>query len=282
MIFKCVICPSSASDNLWLTSWCDRLPDYPCLIGADSLGDAVLADLQPTGVRLDGVVRDPSVQTTAALVLVSASGERSFLYRPGGNERLGNHHLPDGLLKNARFVHVGGAMKLVNLDLAELMGRAKAFGCVTSLDTDWDAHGKWMEKLAAALPLLDYLLTNQEEAAMLTGKEAPRDAARELMARGPQAVVVKCGELGALLTTRRGTTEITAYRVKVRDTTCAGDSFVAGFLLGLSRGWPLDESLQLANAAGALCTTQIGHRAITSLEGALELIKTQSLSLISH
>ncbi len=130
--------------------------------------------------------------------------------------------------------------------------------------------------------VLDYLLTNREEAAMLTGKEVPRDAARELMARGPQAVVVKCGELGALLTTRRGTTEITAYRVKVRDTTCAGDSFVAGFLLGLSRGWPLDESLQLANAAGALCTTQIGHRAITSLEGALELIKTQSLSLITH
>jgi sugar/nucleoside kinase (ribokinase family) len=248
------------------------------LIGQDILGDAVLADLKAAGVRLDTVVRDAAAPTTAALVMVSPTGERSFFYRSGGTDLLANHHLPDTVLKTASLVHVGGAMKLLKLDLPELLQRAKSFGCVTSLDTDWDVHGNWMRKLEGALPKLDYLLTNEEEAAMLTGKEAPRKAALDLLARGPQAVVVKRGEHGALLATHSGLAEFPAFRVKVQDTTCAGDCFAAGFLFGISRGWPLDESLRLANAAGALCTTQISHRAITSLNDLQHLIETQSLA----
>ena len=40
-------------------------------------------------------------------------------------------------------------MKMLDLDLAELMARAKAFGCATSLDTDWDIYGNWMRKIEA-------------------------------------------------------------------------------------------------------------------------------------
>lgn len=250
------------------------------LLGQDSLGDAALADLKAAGVRLETVVRDSSVSTSAVIVLVSDTGERSFLYRDGGNERLANHHIPDSVLKAARIVHVGGAMKLMRLDLPELLGRAKSFGCTTSLDTDWDVRGNWMRKLGNALPKLDYLLTNQEEAAMLAGQEAPQDAARALLALGPQAVAIKRGERGSLLATGRGLMELPAYRVEVRDTTCAGDSFVAGFLFGVSRGWPLAESMRLGNAAGALCTTQISHRGITSLQDVLRLIKHQPLTAV--
>ncbi len=166
------------------------------LIGRDTLGDALLADLQTAGVRLDAVVRQADAPTSAAIVLVAATGQRSFFYRTGGNERLANRHVDDAVLKSARIVHVGGAMKLLNLDLAELMGRAKSFGCITSLDTDWDINGRWMKKLDGALPAIDYLMTNDEEAAMLTGKSNPREAAADLLLRGPKAVAVKRGERG--------------------------------------------------------------------------------------
>ena len=42
--------------------------------------------------------------------------------------------------------------------------------CVTSLDTDWDVHGNWLQRLQGALDHVDFLLTNEEEAAELTGK----------------------------------------------------------------------------------------------------------------
>src|SRR5580658_9344238 len=56
------------------------------LIGEDFPGDAALADLKRTGLDLEAIVRSPEDPTSAAIVLISSAGERSFLYRNGGNE----------------------------------------------------------------------------------------------------------------------------------------------------------------------------------------------------
>lgn len=245
------------------------------LIGQDSFGDAALADVKRAGVNVQAVRREAQLSTSVAIVLIDGKGERSFYYRAGGCEKLANHHVSDEIIKKAGVIHLGGAMKMLNLDLAELMGRAKSFGCITSLDTDWDIYGNWMRKLQGAIPKIDYLITNEEEAAMLSGKDDPREAARELLGRGPKAVAVKRGERGAMLASKEGVADFPAYRVKVRDTTCAGDAFAAGFLLGVSLGRPLDESVRLGNAAGALCTTQISHRGIISFEQVRRLIEEQ-------
>jgi sugar/nucleoside kinase (ribokinase family) len=245
------------------------------LIGRDSFGDAALADQVRAGVNVEAVIRDPDLPTSVAVVLVDGAGQRSFYYRAGTLEAMSNWHVPDEALRSARIVHVGGAMKMLNLDLAELMGRARSMGCLTSLDTDWDIYGNWMRKLEAALPMIDYLLTNEEEAAELTGKKDPREAARALLGYGPKAIAVKRGERGALLATEDGVAEFPAYRVDVVDTTCAGDAFVAGFLLGVSHGQALEESVRLGNAAGALSTTRVSHRGVTSLEAVRRVMKEQ-------
>jgi sugar/nucleoside kinase (ribokinase family) len=246
------------------------------VIGRDALGDAVLADLAAVGVQTGLVVRAAKMPTSAAIVLANGAGERSFFYRTGGNEQLANRHVPDAVLKHSALVHVGGAMKLVNLDLAELTRRAKSFGCRTSLDTDWDVFGNWMQRLQGALPQIDVLMTNAEEAAMLTGRQDSRAAAESLLSQGPEAVLVKRGACGSLLATRAGMMEFSAFQVEVLDTTCAGDAAAAGFLLGVSQGLPMEESARLANAAGALCTTQLSHRGIVSLEQTQRFIATQS------
>jgi sugar/nucleoside kinase (ribokinase family) len=246
------------------------------LIGRDAFGDAALADQVGAGVNVESVTREDGVPTSVAVVLVDDRGQRSFYYRAGSLEAMSNRHVPESLLRSARIVHVGGAMKMLDLDLAALMGLAKTFGAVTSLDTDWDIYGNWMRLLEKALPRIDYLMTNEEEAAELAGKKDAAEAARTLLAFGPRVVVVKRGERGAMLATRDGTLEFPAYRVEVKDTTCAGDAFVAGFLLGVSEGRSLAESIRLGNAAGALCTTRVSHRGVASLEAVRRLIEAQS------
>jgi sugar/nucleoside kinase (ribokinase family) len=245
------------------------------LIGRDAFGDAALADLETAGVDVGAVRREASWPTSVAIVMIDPKGERSFYYRAGGCEQLTGDHVPDEVLRRAEIVHLGGAMKLLKLDLTGLVRRAKSFGCLTSLDTDWDIYGNWMRLLQAALPNIDYLFTNEEEAAMLSGHPDPREAAKALLARGPKVVAVKRGEKGALVATADRIAEFPAYRIVVRDTTCAGDAFAAGFLRGVSLGRPLDESARLGNAAGALCTTRISHRGIASLEQVRRLIEDQ-------
>lgn len=49
-----------------------------------------------------------------------------------------------------------------------------------------------------------------------------------------------------------------AFRVKVVDTTAAGDAFMGALACGLSDNRPIREVLRLANGAGALATTRLG------------------------
>jgi len=53
----------------------------------------------------------------------------------------------------------------------------------------------------------------------------------------------------------------------------AGDAFVAGFLTGILKKWPLEKTGRLANATGALSTTAIGATdGLVSLEKTLEFM----------
>lgn len=76
-------------------------------------------------------------------------------------------------------------------------------------------------------------------------------AARALAGRTRRATVVKAGVAGAAVASADGLWFASAPQVEVRNPIGAGDAFVAGFAVGLRRGWPLEEALRLAVAAGS-------------------------------
>jgi ribokinase len=71
-------------------------------------------------------------------------------------------------------------------------------------------------------------------------------------------VVIPRGEGGAYLRTGRGGERIPGVRVRVRDTTGAGDAFCGALAVALASGRPLEEAVLWANCAGALATTRMG------------------------
>lgn len=245
-------------------------------VGSDSLGEAMVANLAGFGVDVSHVVHDESSATSAVVVVVDSSGERSFLYRQGSNEKLRVEWIKDEALRAANHLHIGGGMKLHNLDLAELLSRAKAAGCTTSFDTDWDASGRWLAILEGALTNVDYLLTNEEEGGMMTGLKGAEEIGKSLLKNGPKVVVVKRGENGSVVVTNEFVKTVAPFRVNVLDTTCAGDSFAAGFVYGMSHGWDIDETMKFANAVGAICTTKISHLGITSFDDTVAFIRDYS------
>ncbi len=242
------------------------------LIGEDSLGEAILGPVAGTGVDVGLVRRSREVKTTAVVVLVAGNGQRSFLYRPGGNERFTDGMVPDEALAANAIVHIGGAMKLAGLDFARLLRRAREAGCVTALDTDWAPDGRWLDLIGPAMPFIDHFLTNEEEGERISGTTGAEAIARALVSMGPPNVVVKRGERGAILANPSGVSGFPAFPVDVVDTTCAGDSFVAGYLFGVEKGLGPGESMALGNAAGALCTTALSHRGVESIDRTAGLI----------
>jgi sugar/nucleoside kinase (ribokinase family) len=244
----------------------------------DPFGDFLVKEVASRGIDVRGIARDADVHTTSAVALVSPSGERSFLYSPGSSsEKWSLEDVDFGLLGSAKILHVGGIMKLRNTQSGTLLKQAKNLGLVTSLDTDWDASGKWLELVEACLTHTDLFLPNLEEAAFISGKTAPKEMAEFFFARGVQTFALKMGEKGCYLRTADHEFFAPGYKVDVVDTTGAGDAFVGGFLAGYHKGWDLEECAQLANACGALCTTKIGTTdGIRDLEGTIAFMRGAS------
>jgi sugar/nucleoside kinase (ribokinase family) len=148
-----------------------------------------------------------------------------------------------------------------------------------------DTMNYWIEgyrdELLATIAEWDFLLINDSEARLLSGKHSLRAAAGVILGMGPRLLVIKRGEYGALLFERERYFSAPGYLLEsVFDPTGAGDSFAGGFIGYLAsqgvdpRNGDIDPRL-LRNAViygsvmGSFCCEQFGvdrFRALTRTE----------------
>ena len=240
-------------------------------VGEDTFGDFVVGLLDERGLDTQGVLRDPAVPTSATVVLVDRAGERSFLHLPGANGALSAEELALDSVCGGRALHVAGALVMSALDgapTAGLLAEARRRGVRTSLDTVYDATGRW-ERVEPCLTHLDLLTVSLAEAQGISGERKPASAAAWFRDRGVAEVALKLGPDGCYVAGAEFEGEVPAFPVRAVDGTGAGDAFAAGILYGRLAGWPLVDAARLANAAGALATTAVG-----ATEGLLDLGET--------
>lgn len=108
--------------------------------------------------------------------------------------------------------------------------------------------------LADVISKVDMLLLNDAEARLLTGEHNILRSAQWILDHGPNYVVIKKGEHGAMLFSKQGIAIIPAYPIDpVVDPTGAGDSFAGGFLGYLaSRGSVDDKTVREALLYGSV------------------------------
>jgi sugar/nucleoside kinase (ribokinase family) len=156
---------------------------------------------------------------------------------------------------------------------AALLSEARERGIATSLDTVWDASGRW-ERVVPSLPHLDLFLPSLAEARAVTGEHEPVAVAGRLREQGAACVALKMGAEGCYVSSTTFEGQVQAPSVKVVDGTGAGDAFAAGLLYGHLAGWPVARSASFANAAGALAAGAVGAvEGVSGLEETLALTR---------
>jgi sugar/nucleoside kinase (ribokinase family) len=124
-----------------------------------------------------------------------------------------------------------------------------------------DTMNYWIERrrdaLAGVMARVDIVTVNEAEARQFCGTHNVLKAAREILALGPRAVVIKRAEYGALLLTADRIFWTPAYPLdEVRDPTGAGDAFAGGLLGHLARVGKLDDrTLCRAVLHGTVCAS---------------------------
>lgn len=230
-------------------------------VGADDQARFVRERLQAAGVDTQ-LLTVSAAPTAASIAAVNESGERMFLHRLGASSDAFVNPLdfPATLLQGTRHYHMASLFVLPRLreHAPETLVRARRAHLTTSLDTNWDPQGHWMHDLAPCLPHLDFLFVNEDEARMLTGASLPADAAIVLRSKGVRAVVIKLGRRGCAIYTDAAAYECPAFAVDAKDTTGAGDCFVAGFLAATLTGESLEEAGRFANGVAAKSVQNIG------------------------
>jgi sugar/nucleoside kinase (ribokinase family) len=245
-------------------------------VGDDTFGRFMLDELAARGVDTRGCITVPGMPTGVSVVL-AREDDRAILTARGAIGSLSAGLIDRAVLLSARHVHVASYFLQPQLQpkLAGLLREARAAGLTSSVDPNWDPSGAWDSGLRALLTDVDVFLPNEGEAMRLTGEPEAAAAARALSMSGA-LIVCKRGPHGALAVRGDGSAPVVApapVTVHAVDATGAGDCFDAGFLAGQLAGWPLERSLALANACGALSTRALGGTwAQPTMEEALALL----------
>ncbi|HVW83030.1 MAG TPA: PfkB family carbohydrate kinase [Bryobacteraceae bacterium] len=101
------------------------------------------------------------------------------------------------------------------------------------------------EELLKTIAEWDFLLINDGEARMLSGEYNLKKAAAKILDMGPNTLVIKRGEYGAILWRRDGHFMVPGYLLEdVFDPTGAGDCFAGGFM-----GYLAGQGIDLKNGA---------------------------------
>ncbi len=223
-------------------------------VGDDEFGHTALKTWQSEGINTDYVVVDPDTATGVAPIFVDASGENAIVVALGANLTITTADIDAA-------VDVIAAADVVITQL-EIMPEIGQYALRL-------AHEKGVRTIlnpAPAAPisadfvaLADFITPNETELQSLAGTDAsPEDAARALIKRDDQVIVVTLGKQGAQWVSRDDTGTAGTYPVEVVDTTGAGDAFNGGLAVAIAEGKSLDDALAFANAVAALCVTKPG------------------------
>jgi len=141
--------------------------------------------------------------------------------------------------QSAQYVFLANIDPRLQLQVLDQVQKPKFVAC--------DTMNFWIESrrgdLLELLGRVDLITLNDGEARQLTEQSNLVQAARWILAHGPQTVLIKKGEHGAFMFTHNSIFYAPAYPLEsVFDPTGAGDSFAGGFMGYIARTDDLSEA----------------------------------------
>jgi len=228
-------------------------------IGKDEFGDVVLRDLKKKNVDVSMIQIDDQLSTGATIVL-SVKEDRANITYPGAMDHLTINDISKDDLSKARHVHFSSYFMQPGFrgDLGKLFRLCKELGLTTSFDMQWDPYEKWDLNIDDVLPYVDIFFPNEKELLLLTTKRNIHEAIDSIKDH-IKILAIKRGNQGSTVFYENNLNDMPPFlNEKVIDTTGAGDSFNAGFILKYINGFNIEECQKFGNLMGAVSTTAAG------------------------
>ena len=248
-------------------------------IGKDFLGNEILKELKSRGVSTIFLQEDPIYPTGKVTVSIDSDGSAKY--------EIDNDSAWDYIEKEAKTLKmVSDASAFV---FGSLIARAKSFEALNSFlkvskfsifDINLRPPFYNQSLLIDLMNKSDMLKFNDEELDIIAnGLESPFnsiDKNIEFIAERTKTkiICVTKGKYGAVLYHHGDWFYNNGYRVKVKDSVGAGDSFLATLINGLIEKEPLQKTIDYACAMGALVANSFGANPTISMNDLESFIYT--------
>jgi len=229
-------------------------------VAEDREGKMLFEDFRRESVDTNGIITVKHGRSGTAMGFVDERGERALYVDPGVNDTIKFNEINKEYMFQTRFLHLTSFVGEKSFRTQKRLVETLPKKVKVSLDIGELYARKGLNALEPIMSRTFVVMPNAKELQILTKKAHYERSAEVLLEKGVKIVAVKLGSKGCYVTDGKESSKVEAFKVKVVDTTGAGDAFCAGFLYGLISGKSLYECGRIGNFVASKGIMKMGAR----------------------
>lgn len=226
-------------------------------VGKDAHGSMLTDNLKKNCVDVSRIVQVENAPTGVAVITI-VEGDNYIILDSGANALITPQHIieAEDIIKSSDIV-----VLQLEIPMETVLTAVKiAKKCGTKVLLNPAPARVLSDEL---LSMVDIITPNQKECSHITGintdtSEGVSRGIEFLISKGVKQVVVTMGGDGVMYNSGSRIIQKGVHKVKVVDTTAAGDSFSGALAVALSNGKSIDSAIDFANIVGTITVTRKG------------------------
>ena len=231
-------------------------------IGKDLNGEFIIDQLKKRKIDTTNIIKTKN-NTAITFAMISSNGKRRYLTNWGANDIFSIKDLVFSNIQKYSLIHLCGTFAMKTFDGKQTLEFVKKIKknknkILISMDTIFNTKVNCLKLIKDLFPYIDIFFPSIEELTLITGYNSIKKNIDFLKATKIPLTGIKMGKEGSIFIHNNNASYCSPFKVKVEDTSGAGDAFMAGLIFATLSEYSLNYSMIFSTACAANNIQHVG------------------------
>ena len=231
-------------------------------IGKDLNGEFIIDQLKKRKIDTTNIIKTKN-NTAITFAMISSNGKRRYLTNWGANDIFSIKDLVFSNIQKYSLIHLCGTFAMKTFDGKQTLEFVKKIKknkskILISMDTIYNTKVNCLKLIKDLFPYIDIFFPSIEELTLITGYNSIKKNIDFLKATKIPLTGIKMGKEGSIFIHNNNASYCSPFKVKVIDTSGAGDAFMAGLIFATLSEYSLNYSMIFSTACAANNIQHVG------------------------